>query len=164
MFLFTLRVSMKRPMLADAVLFISTMPCTLPGWHIPNLKESRDKYSHWLYWDDLLIIFAPAPSPSPTTLGILRWSRTVTKFNPRSCILGKVKSWWRSSAPGSWPGRATWTNRALRMHDSTIQSIYLRIPLLNLLHGGVHNPVHPAIIGWPNIMDSQEHCSISLLL
>ena len=33
----------------------------------------------------LSIIFAPAPSPRPTTCFTLRWSRTVTRFRPIAC-------------------------------------------------------------------------------
>ena len=112
MLLITLSVSIKRPRLADVVMFISTSPCTLPGWHIPNLKENCDKYSSTLQ-GYLAIIFAPAPSPSPTTLVILRWSSTVTRPSPSSPMLGNTKSGWRSSAPGSCPGTATCTNKAL---------------------------------------------------
>ena len=71
----------------------------------------------------LVMMFAPAPSPNPTTLeekcflrasrrshlnlATLNWSRMVTRPIPIWCMVGKLKSLGRSLAPGSCPGITT---------------------------------------------------------
>ena len=75
----TASLSMKRPRLAVAVLFTVRSPWTRVGWYIPNL--TNDQFFTSTYYVDVVIIvlirlqiehlvmiFAPAPFPRPTTL------------------------------------------------------------------------------------------------
>ena len=74
-------------------------------------------------------MFAPAPSPRPMTRGMLRWSRTLTRSSPTSCMLGNLKLSSRLSAPASWPGSTTWTKTELRISNLAIESSSNQWPL-----------------------------------
>ena len=123
----TFSLSVNLPRLSVAVLFTVTIPCTRLGCIIANLRffsgklsVARRRYPITFY---LVMMFAPAPSPNPTTLeekcflrasrrshlnlATLNWSRMVTRPIPIWCMVGKLKSLGRSLAPGSCPGITT---------------------------------------------------------
>ena len=79
-------ISLYPAVLTPSVLIANT-PWTLPGWSMANLS----------------MIFAPAPSPRPTTCLTLRWSSTVTRFNPIAWMTQGVKILHSSVANNSSP-------------------------------------------------------------
>ena len=140
----TFSLSVNLPRLSVAVLFTVTIPCTRLGCIIANLRffsgelsVARRYVTPFFY---LVMMFAPAPSPNPTTLeekcflrasrrnhlnlATLNWSRMVTRPIPIWCMVGKLKSLGRSLAPGSCPGITTCRKTDLVIGDRCFQIVF----------------------------------------